>query len=141
MQLKTWTRRVSWTLALLCVCWLAACNRLLDNPEAIQGEYVLNESRGRDVLVLQPAGRYVHHYEPSGGAVVVDSGDWEMDASSGEPRIVLSNYVPRWRTRNFPDIPVRPAYWSTYVVRGPSGKTWINVDADQGLRYDRQRSE
>lgn len=114
------------------------CTRPVDDPAAISGTYVLSGGVGRDELVLRPEGRYVRRYTPPAGPAVTDSGTWEMDRSSGESRVVLSDWIPRWRAQRFPDIPLRPGYWSTYAERGPFGPVHLNVSADMGLKYVHQ---
>lgn len=123
-----------WMLVVTFVClWLGGCDRAVEKPEDFPGRYVLNRRSAQDVLTIKRDGTYVRHYTPSaGGAVIVDSGAWEIDLSSGETRIVFSDMVPRWRAST------RPSYWSTYAMRSPSGVIWLNVNADRGLRYVRQ---
>ena len=114
------------------------CTRVLDDPAEIAGTYVLNRGPARDIIVLQPQGRYVRTYAPPGGATVTESGTWEVDRSSGEPRVVLSDWVPRWRAQHFPNVPMRPGYWSTPAERGFGGAVRLNVSRDNGLAYIRK---
>jgi hypothetical protein len=128
-----------WILGVLgATLWCGGCARRVDDPAAIAGTYVLNGGSARDELVLQPRGRYVRRYSPPAGQALTDSGTWEMDRSSGEPRLVLSNFVPRWRSQHFPEVPIRPGYWSTYATQRPFGAVRLNVSADSGLEYVRQ---
>lgn len=124
--------------AALVLTLFAGCAEPLERPEEVTGTYVMDGGAARDELTVRADGRYVRSYALPGETAVVDSGTWEIERSSGEPRIVFSDFAPRWRAQAFPDVPMRRGYWSTYAERSAGGTVRINVNEDLGLAYVRK---
>lgn len=125
-------------LLVLAMIIAGACSRPLDRPEEIAGRYQLRADGERDELVLEPNGRYIRIFTPRGGVSSTDTGTWGVARLGGEPRVVLSDFVPRGRAHSFPGAPARAGDWAAYVERTFSGGVRIRANEDLGLHYVRQ---
>lgn len=120
---------------------LAGCSRLVDNPQAQRGTYVLEGGSAADTLVLREDGRYVRRCPSGGGTRVEEGGTWEVDRSSGEPRVVLSDFQPTWQGNRAPGTSAIRGYWSTYAKRKRGGRIILEADEVHDIAYVRQAGE
>ena len=82
---------LAFAAALLCGCEARA------RPEEVPGTYVMNRGRAADTLLVRPSGTYVRRHVAPGGALVVDSGSWSIEQTTGEQRVAFEGFPARWR--------------------------------------------
>lgn len=121
------------SVALLSVPASFGCSTDLDRVEEIAGTYVLSANEGGDTLTLSADGRYERKYCDSVDCTI-DTGSWEVEFSSAEPRVVLADFSGRWGSYGSGI----SGYWSTYAQRNWLGHVWLNVNEDLGLAYRKE---
>lgn len=112
---------------------LVGCHVQLEEVPDIAGTYVLPLQGGGDTLTLSTNGEYSRKYCLSSDCKSA-TGTWEVEYSSGTPRVVLSSFLGRWGSHGSGTV----GYWSTYAQRNWRGETWLNVNEDLGLKYVRE---
>ena len=99
----------------------------------LPGRFAMQFGNSTDSLELKANGEYRHRLWDAGSLAFDEGGKWTFTTKDGNPAVELSQYS------SVSDFPApherRPGWWIAPVGRDGSGRVFILVTRDSGLRY------
>jgi len=99
----------------------------------LPGNYAMRLENSTDSLELRKNGEYHHRLWDGGNLAINESGNWSFTTKDGDPAVELSKFSS---VIDLPP-PHRPApgWWIAPMGRDRTGRVFILVTRDIGLRY------
>ena len=111
---------------------LVGCSEPIDKT-SLAGKYVLNKSRGVDVIQLRSDSIYVHTYKSDVASATSATGRWELEEIEGAKTVTLHDF------RALPNENTRGSGFYLLQIQRKFGRVRLVVDSDLGIFYEQQR--